>query len=597
MERQGCIYKNGINYNQITTLKRYTLYLTLFFSFILLFQPCLSSAGDAKTGYFRAEGAYKSLRNNPARQKYRQFWLECIDKFQKVYREDPSGPWASASLYMAGNLYIELHKRSLKSSDKNEAIDIFERITKRFPDSKYAARAREEIEKNTAVVSTEKPVDETSATPDKSKTAAIEDSAVQTKTITPKASELQDSIKEIIAQAAVQEQGAKENTDSKNSGIATIRDLRHWSNPNYTRIVIDADNETLYTPKLLRQDPSIDKPQRLFVDFKNSKLGSNIKKVIPINDDLLSSARAGQYEPETVRVVVDIKSFKTYKIFSLKNPFRVVIDVWGSSDETGKNADAASESREKIIRPGDLCKQFALGVKKITIDMGHGGQDFGAPGYIKGIHEKNIVLTLGAKLAKKIREELHCEVVMTRKSDKYLTLEERTAIANTKNSDLFISIHANASRNKEAYGIETYFLNLATDNDAIQLAARENATSTKNISDLQTILNDLMQNSKINESSRLASLVQESICKHLSSKYDMIKNKGVKQAPFYVLLGAQMPAILIETSFISNKRECKRLTDSKYQDMICEGIVNGIRSYINEINPTAFLRESCAKGG
>lgn len=597
MEKQTCEYGNRIICNFIIKLKRNMFYLTVFCLFIFLLVPCLSFSGDAKTGYFEAETAYKSLRNNPARQKYRQFWLECINKFENAYREDPSGQWAPPSLYMSGNLYLELYRRSLKASDKNEAIDIFERITKRFPDSSYASRARSGIKKISGEVSPEKPVEAKSLSHDKSKITAKEDNTIQTGTVSPEIAELSDSIKEIIEQVNNQHKTIKENTDSKCTGIATIMDLRHWSNPNYTRIVVDADNETTYIHKLLKQDPSINKPQRLFVDLKNSKLGSNIKKVIPINDDLLIDARAGQYEPETVRVVVDIKSFKTYKIFSLKNPFRVVIDVWGSRDEEAKKADGTTVRGENEIKSGDLAKQFALGVRKITIDMGHGGPDFGAPGYIKGVHEKNIVLKLGAKLAKKIREELNCEVVMTRNSDKYLTLEERTAIANTKNSDLFISLHTNAARNKDAYGIETYFLNLATDNDAIQVAARENATSTKNISDLQTILNDLMQNAKINESSRLASHVQESICKHLSDKYDMIKSKGVKQAPFYVLLGAQMPAILVETSFISNSRECQRLNDPKYQDLLCEGIVNGIRSYINEINPTAFLRKSSAKGG
>jgi N-acetylmuramoyl-L-alanine amidase len=222
------------------------------------------------------------------------------------------------------------------------------------------------------------------------------------------------------------------------------------------------------------------------------------------------------------------------------------------------------------------------------VDPGHGGRDYGAPGYYKGVHEKNVVLSIAKRLARKIREELHCEVIMTRKTDKYLTLEERTAIANTQNADLFISIHTNSARDRRAFGIETFFLNLATDNDAILVAARENATSAKNISDLQTILNDLMQNAKVNESKRLAAFVQQSLYTHVHKIYSRIKSKGVKQAPFYVLLGAEMPAILVETSFISNPRECKRLTNSHYQDQLCEGIVKGIRRYIQETNPTAL---------
>jgi N-acetylmuramoyl-L-alanine amidase len=133
-------------------------------------------------------------------------------------------------------------------------------------------------------------------------------------------------------------------------------------------------------------------------------------------------------------------------------------------------------------------------------------------------------------------------------------------------------------------------LNLATDNDAILVAARENATSTKNISDLQAILSDLMQNAKVNESTRLAIHVQESMHKNLKKRYSRIKNNGVKQAPFYVLLGAQMPSILIETSFISNPRECKRLVSTKYQNQMSDAIVNGIQKYIKETNPTALMK-------
>jgi len=290
-------------------------------------------------------------------------------------------------------------------------------------------------------------------------------------------------------------------------------------------------------------------------------------------------------------VVVDIKSFETYKIFSLKNPFRIVIDVWGVSAKSAPPPIRADQIDTKIPS-GALAKQLALGVRRIVIDPGHGGRDYGAPGYLKGVHEKNVSLELSRRLAKKIREELGCEVIMTRNSDMNLTLEARTAIANTKNADLFISIHTNAVRNRSAYGIETFFLNLATDNDAIMTAARENATSTRNISDLQTILIDLMQNAKINESSRLAVHVQNSMSHHLRKHYSQINSKGVKQAPFYVLLGAQMPAILIEASFISNPRECKRLNSTRYQDRMSEAIVQGIRGYIIETNPTALMEQN-----
>ncbi|RPJ81376.1 MAG: N-acetylmuramoyl-L-alanine amidase, partial [Deltaproteobacteria bacterium] len=376
-----------------------------------------------------------------------------------------------------------------------------------------------------------------------------------------------------------------------------VKDLRFWSNPNYTRIVIDSDYETNYIHHLLKNDPAMSKPQRLYVDLSQSKLGKTFKKSKQINDDLLKEARAAQYTADTVRVVIDIKSFKSYKVFSLKNPFRIVIDVWGKNGKPEKIVKKPPPEKtyhasvNQKITPSAIAKQLALGVQTIVIDPGHGGHDFGAPGYIKGTHEKDIVLKLAKNLARKIKNTINCNVILTRETDRFLTLEERTAIANTKNADLFVSIHTNASRDNRAYGIETYFLNLATDDESIMVAAKENATSTKNISDLQSILIDLMQNAKINESSRLATHVQDSMFHSLREQYNRIKSKGVKQAPFYVLLGAQMPAILIETAFISNESECKRLIDPTFQERVCDSILHGIRNYIRETNPTAFIEK------
>jgi len=529
--------------------------------------PDVSCAVTAKQKYLSAERAYKQLRNSPARQKYRDNWLRCIGKYQAVYRHQPSGSWAAAGLYMSGKLYLELYNHSFKASDQSEAIDIFKRIIKRFPKSRYKTRAANEIKK-----------------------------ICQGKRAAPSHSDGKAPGKTIKAKTGKTSPAVRKSTSPAKKSVpghtSTVTGLRHWSNPNYTRIVVDADAETGYQHHLLKKDPSIKKPQRLYIDLNHSRLGKGVDKTIPIDDNLLSNARAGQYTADSVRVVVDIKSFTTYKIFSLKNPFRIVIDVWGRSPgkkSAPKSASPMIADRTSKVPAGALARQLALGVKRIIIDPGHGGRDFGAPGYLKGVHEKDVALKIAKKLADKIRKELNCEVVMTRSTDRYLTLEERTAIANTKNGDLFVSIHTNASRNRKAYGVETYFLNLATDDDAILVAARENATSTKNISDLQSILNDLMKNAKINESSRLAAYVQDSLYRNLKTKYRYVKNKGVKKAPFYVLMGAQMPAVLVETSFISNSRECKRLVNADYQDRICNGILAGIQRYIQETHPTAFL--------
>jgi N-acetylmuramoyl-L-alanine amidase len=517
---------------------------------------------------------------------------------------------ASAGLYMVGYLYDELYRVSKKNTDKKEAIDCYARIVKRYPKSSHMPKAKAAIDRLTNPGNCKPPTKSNGAPVKTEKTSGEPEPAAASASVDSSCPPL--------------------------NGYSQISDLRVWSNPSYTRIVIDADKETTYEHRVLKKDPALDKPQRLYIDFNQSKLAKSFKSFIPIDDDLLLDARAGQYTLESVRVVVDIKSFKSYKIFSLNSPFRIILDIWGDESgtvladkssvagrdsaedqnrsetasnpadkhappgltpprratgkSTGKNF-ARTTGKQPKIESGALAKQLALGVSRIIIDPGHGGKDFGAPGAMKGIFEKDITLAIGKKLAAKIRNSLNCEVIMTRTTDRYLSLEERTAIANTKNGDLFISIHTNAAKNPDAYGIETFFLNLATDDDAILVAARENATSTKNISDLQSILTDLMQNSKVNESSRLAARVQDNLCNHMSTKYSNIKNKGVKKAPFYVLLGAQMPSILVETSFISNDRECARLASADYQDRICDAIIGGVGRYIKDINPTAFYEK------
>ena len=559
----------------------YTNYKNTFFSYIFIILcmftmvwPRVSFAATAKGKYYQAEACYKKLRHNLKKQKYRDKWLNCIKKFEAVYDHDPKDPWAPAGLYMSGQLYQELYKRSFRTSDQEAAINIYERIIADFPKSKYKQKAEYALRQ---IPYKKVPAPKTAS--------KKEISGKDVETVK------EDSIEAEIEKLTSTPLPVKKDLKASINKEAKVLGLRYWSNPSYTRVVVDADNEVSYSHRLLKKDASIKKPQRLYIDLSNSKLSRDITKVVPINDDLLIDARAGQYESNSVRVVVDIKSFETYKIFSLKNPFRIVIDVWGTVDEPAQPTIKVGKKNAKLPASA-LAKQLALGVRRIVIDPGHGGRDYGAPGYIKGVHEKDVVLKLGRRLAKKIRKELGCEVIMTRNSDRNLTLEERTAIANTKNADLFISIHTNAVRDSRAYGIETFFLNLATDNDAILVAARENATSTKNISDLETILSDLMQNAKINESSRLAVHVQRSLDRHLKKHYSRIRSKGVKQAPFYVLLGAQMPAILIETSFISNPRECRRLTNTAYQDQMAEAIVDGIKQYIKDTNPTALMEKN-----
>lgn len=347
---------------------------------------------------------------------------------------------------------------------------------------------------------------------------------------------------------------------------ASVQGIRYWSNAAYTRIVIDLDGEVTYQDHLLTEDPVLKKPPRLYIDLKLARLSPLLKQPIPIEDGLLKTARAGQYTPAIVRVVLDLKSIIHYKIFTIADPFRIVVDILGRPGEPKKT----------VPKPPSLQKPGSI---RVVIDPGHGGEDPGAIGP-KGLMEKDVVLSVAQKLRDKLRRELGWKVVMTRQDDRFIPLEERTAIANTKGGDLFLSIHANASKNRRLHGIETYFLNFTTDKDALRLAAAESGVSPERISDLQLILYDLMLNAKVNESSQLAECVQRDLTSRLKKKYGKVNDLGVKQAPFVVLFGAKMPSILIEISFISNLREERRLMSERYLDEVATAIMHGLWRYI-----------------
>ncbi|MEE4362525.1 MAG: N-acetylmuramoyl-L-alanine amidase [Desulfotignum sp.] len=563
-----------------------------------------------KQKYLAADACFKTLRNSPVKRQKVSEWLGCIHRYEAIYKTDPESSWAPAGMYKAAELYLQLFSLSKDEIYKTRAIDLLVRIRNKYPESAYNARAKTQLTSlsespdpqthppkhiRSKKAETKKEALDIAVTADKNTNQDADFDRITT----TRESDLQkmNGFTEADVPADTPEGGYP--ADQKMSGTdAHITDLRFWSNPEYTRIVINATRDRTYSHHLLKKDPDLNIPfQRLYVDIPQSRLGKEVAEHTPINDDLLKQARAGQYLPHTVRVVVDIKSFENYKIFSLKDPFRIVIDVWGTGNGTGDHltAQKAAAKTEDVLKTSpmttdnlkssDIARQLALGVQKIVIDPGHGGPDPGAPGYIKGVWEKDIVLQMAKTLAAKLRDRLKCTVTLTRSTDTKLTLEERTAIANTQRADLFISLHTNAARNKNLAGIETYLLNLATDEQAIAVAARENATSRKNISDLEFILSDLMKHAKIGESTRLANDVHKALIQGMTKKYTGIKDLGVKQAPFYVLLGARMPSILIETSFISNKQECKRLLTPSYQENICNAIADGVQKYVDATNP------------
>jgi N-acetylmuramoyl-L-alanine amidase len=230
-----------------------------------------------------------------------------------------------------------------------------------------------------------------------------------------------------------------------------------------------------------------------------------------------------------------------------------------------------------------LIRALGLKIGKIVVDAGHGGHDTGTIGP-NGLEEKDLVLDVALKLGKLLENKLGAEVVYTRDDDTFIPLETRTAIANKEQADLFISIHANSSDDPTARGVETYYLNFTTRADALEVAARENAVSEQSIHELQDLVKKIALKEKIGESREFATDVQRSLYAGLSAKSPSLRNRGVKKAPFVVLIGANMPSILAEISFVSNPDDAKKLKTNDYRQRIADSLYKGVARYVNSLS-------------
>jgi len=340
-----------------------------------------------------------------------------------------------------------------------------------------------------------------------------------------------------------------------------VKDIRFWSSENYTRVVVDLTNTVEFLKNRLSN------PDRLYFDVKDAHISKEINTSIPVGDGILKTVRASQFNKTTVRVVLDLDEISDYQTFIFDDPARLVIDVYGKT----RTADKPDMNFVK---------------RRIVLDPGHGGHDPGAVGP-KNLYEKDVVLDIALKLGKVLMEDPFNEVFLTRERDIFIPLEERTAMANKKNADLFVSIHANASPRREAKGIETYLLNWTDDEEAIRVAARENAISLKKmramnrqVDIVDVIKSDLIRENKRDESIKLANYIQRSLISNLDSDTKHVLNLGVKQALFYVLFGAKMPSVLVEVSFISNPEEERLLSNDAYRTEIAKGIAKGLNTYL-----------------
>jgi N-acetylmuramoyl-L-alanine amidase len=386
------------------------------------------------------------------------------------------------------------------------------------------------------------------------------------------------------------------------SGSARVSDIRAWTSEEYTRVAIDTGGEVSFQAGSLPADPSRNLPPRIFIDIRGAGIRQDILRTpVEVRNGLMKQVRAGRFSKDVVRVVIDLERASGYRAFALPDPFRIIVDVDGNSEPAAADAKAPAPGSSTEAPGPDLAREIARRVTepavveaaradpaqasarrhrvRVMIDPGHGGKDSGAIGPT-GLKEKDVVLAIGRMVREKLSRAGGYDVRMTRDGDVFIPLEERTAMANKGRADVFVSLHINASPNRRAEGISTYVLSRSADNrEDLELAARENGVPVQKLSGVKFIIDDMFTGARKNESLRLAKTVNDSIVRNVSARYAGVQNLGLKQAPFFVLVGARMTAVLVESSFISNGREEARLRNPEYLERIADGVVDAVRFY------------------
>lgn len=406
------------------------------------------------------------------------------------------------------------------------------------------------------------------------------------------------------------------------------------------RVIVVVKGKVDYSTHTASAVPSSGLSPRAYVDLKPARLGSAItREPIAVNDRLVRRIRIGQFSADTARIVVDLAEPALFHVTTATAPTRLILKLVPPRREVAAPPArvAAAPRTSPRTAPRSATPEPAPPTPRptarptppptarptprptpsptatppptpsptpspsptpeprrftIVIDPGHGGKDPGARG-VTGDEEKAVTLAIAKEVAQRLEGDPDVDVVLTRSGDETVSLEQRTALANARGADLFVSIHANASESRSAVGIETYTLNNTDDQATMRLAALENGLAftgaVPDESDLAYILSDLLQTGKEDESIALAEAVQGSLVRYLRGRWRNVTDLGVKKGPFYVLVGAYMPCVLVEVGFLTHPTEGERVASQRYQRDLAEGIQRGIRDFLASADASANL--------
>ena len=557
---------------------------------VLLGAAPLAYAQPPRDLYTRALGLDRGVRDARQTPTLRQI-RAAVAAYERVVRRYPASGYADNALWQGAELSRLAWERFGNDADRKTGVRLLKLLESGYPSSSLLTGAEQALARFEAV----------KTTPPAAPPAAPPQVSPASTRPAPKPVEIADAVP---------------------AGVVTVRGISRTALPDGVRVSIEMDRELLF-----RQE-QLDNPKRVFFDLRGAHLSPGLRdKTLSFSDDIVREIRLGRHPQNTTRVVMDTEGVDSYSVFTLYNPYRVIVDfrrkglaaapplvpgppVTAAVPTTGfvraepkpvpppppapatVTAPPLTPLPSRGVAPGlsaptvplansngqfSLARQLGLGVSRIVLDPGHGGHDPGVSG--NGISESELVLDVSLRLKKLLENQPGMEVVMTRDNDVFIPLEQRTAMANREGADLFLSIHANASRNLKARGVETYFLNFAANPEAEAVAARENSASGQTMHRLPDIVRAITLNNKIDESRDFADTVQKAMVRTLSTRNRELLDRGVKQAPFVVLIGAGMPSVLAEISFVSNKQEGVLLKSSPYRQQIAEALFDAIVKY------------------
>ena len=555
----------------MTQSARFAVPITLFFFCLsapvnVVLAKTTPTSQSAERKYEKARRHFYALLASEEKLAKRHNWDRVITLFDKVSYLHPKSDRAPDALYTTGLLYERLFKRLGATKDKEKALLRFNAVISKYPKSSLVDDAQRHIGD---IRFSERNYKKAKSAYKKAK-----------RSVKPK----------INRKTKSPQKTAKKTVRVEDESVSKLTGVESFGRSGYTRIILKLSSPTAY--KAIR----LKKPDRVFIDLLDTVKGSSTPKVIHFSKGIASSLRVAQNQSNVARVVIDLKeSRSSHFVTALQNPFRIIVDVGRDNSAPAKKITKKTSPTRKVTKRAPPIKKPVRSerrapvrkvsnnrIKTIVIDAGHGGKDPGAIGPT-GLKEKHVTLAIAKKLKKALKKRMKCKVILTRTDDRYIALDERTVIANSHNADLFISIHVNASRNRKAYGLETYFLSPARSKDELATAARENMIAQKSgntiENDLAYIMSDLSNTRKVNDSVSLAKSLQRSAVKGMRKNYRGIKNKGVKQAMFYVLWRATMPSVLLETGFISNRKEERRLRNPRYISRMADAIADGVTGY------------------